>query len=119
MLQLKYIACSLTGALAIAGAWSGLARAEPVQLACQGTGLPDMFVSIDESAGVAAAWVVSYKHSDVGDSPAKITAELVTWSARYAGRTIQFSLDRTTGTMTMLSPGSSDIYRCKRQAPVF
>jgi hypothetical protein len=119
MVRLKSIARGLFGALVITAAWPSLAGAAPIVLACQGSGLPDMFVSIDEDASTAAAWAISYKHSDVGDSPAKFTAEQVTWSAQYSNRTVKFSLDRTTGTMMMLSPGSTDIYRCKRQAPAF
>ncbi len=96
------------------------ARADSVDLDCQGSGLPEMFVSIDLSGGTAAAWAIGYKHADVPDSPAAVTSDQVTWTTTYqsSGHTVQFSLDRTNGVMTMLSPGATDTYHCKKQAPV-
>lgn len=119
MLQLKRQTCGLAAALVLI-AWSALAHADTVELACQGSGLPEMFVSVDLNRGTAAAWAIGYKHSDVADSRATITNKQVTWSTTYqsSGHTVQFTLDRMNGTMTMLSPGATDIFHCSKQAPV-
>lgn len=118
MLQVKWSTVSFLF-LAVSIAWPALAHADTVELACSGSGLPEMFVSVDLSGKTAAAWVIGYKHSDVGDSPATITSEQVTWSTTYkTSGTDQFSLDRTNGTMNMMSPGATDTYHCSKQTPV-
>ena len=107
------------GLLLTLGATVRLAHADTVNLACHGAGLPDFYVRIDESARTAAAWVTGYSAADVPASPAMITSDRVTWTSRSGGKTIQYSVDRTTGVLTQLEPGQTNLWKCTKAARVF
>ena len=98
---------------------STVVHADTVNLSCHGASLPDFYVSIDQSAGTAAAWVTGYKRSDIPASPATITTDQVTWAIRSGGKTIQYTLARTTGVLTQLEPGETNYWKCTRDKPVF
>ena len=116
MPRLNSVACGLVLTL---GAAVRLAHADTVNLSCHGASLPDFYVRIDESTRTAAAWVTGYNSGDVPASPATITTDHVTWTTRLGGKTIQYRVDRTTGVLTQIEPGETNLWKCTKAARVF
>ena len=107
------------GLLLTLGATVRLAHADTVNLSCHGSSLPDFYVRIDESTRTAAAWMTGYSAADVPASPATITTDRVTWTTQLAGKIIQYSVDRTTGVLTQIEPGETNLWKCTKAAGVF
>ena len=123
MLRLRHFTYGLAFACA-----ASAAHADTIDLFCQqsgATGAYGLNVSIDMTAGTAAAWTTDFSRKDVPASPATITADKVTWGPLVVNAPA-YTLDRNSGALTQYSPNQmggpfavSTEWSCKKATPVF
>lgn len=121
MTPLKRFSYRLALVLGATVGQSTLAGAGTTDLFChQGnaTGSWGLNVSIDLDARKATAFVTGFKRTDVPAGEATITDDQVTWTNQISGVAYAYSLDRKSGSLTQMFPGTTVFWSCKRDTPV-